>query len=371
MATKEKETMLQWLRGKSKVDCDTLDVEVAKSLGPFVDCTSNQAIAYNELIKPVHADLIKESVALSREIVRAGTYPGVGVKELGGEIAMLKLQHAIYPHLTGYIHIQTNPNHAYDTEKTILNAKRTPSSPFLPSPFPLLSSPSPHNTPITTQLTRPGLISLSQKLSPTVDTSRICIKIPSTWAGIQACRVLEKEGISTLATTLFVMEQVLLAGEVGCRYIAPYVNELRVHFEEGFIDKRKHKASLLCLAAQNYYASTNNTRTQVLPASLTHIDEVLALAGVHHITISPALLLELSQTGVEENKVASLFSGNAHVEGFETGEGRGGVYGVSKEGEERWEREFKEADGGEGGRKLGDAIRIFCEMQGKLEELMG
>ena len=28
------------------------------------------------------------------------------------------------------------------------------------------------------------------------------------------------------------MEQVALAGDVGCRYIAPYVNELKVHFDK-------------------------------------------------------------------------------------------------------------------------------------------
>jgi transaldolase len=65
------------------------------------------------------------------------------------------------------------------------------------------------------------------------DVSRLCIKIPSTWEGLQACRTLEAEGISTLATTLFTIEQAALAGEVGCHYIAPYVNELRVHFDRG------------------------------------------------------------------------------------------------------------------------------------------
>jgi len=39
-------SLLDELRSQSQVDCDTLDVEVAKTLGPFVDCTSNQAIAF-------------------------------------------------------------------------------------------------------------------------------------------------------------------------------------------------------------------------------------------------------------------------------------------------------------------------------------
>lgn len=48
-----------------------------------------------------------------------------------------------------------------------------------------------------------------------------------------ACRTLEEGGVRTLATTLFSMPQAELAAEVGCTYVAPYVNELKVHFEEG------------------------------------------------------------------------------------------------------------------------------------------
>src|SRR5437016_5419072 len=93
-------SLLAKLRASTAVDCDTLDVEgesctncshyfaplthltipifrrkgtnisilVAKKLGPFHDCTSNQAIAYFELVKvdengkPVHEQLIWDSI---------------------------------------------------------------------------------------------------------------------------------------------------------------------------------------------------------------------------------------------------------------------------------------------------------------------
>lgn len=72
-----------------------------------------------------------------------------------------------------------------------------------------------------------------KKLDPTLDPKRVCIKIPSTWEGIAACKILEAKGIATLATTLFCMEQAALAADAGCTYIAPYVNELKVHFVPG------------------------------------------------------------------------------------------------------------------------------------------
>jgi transaldolase len=47
-----------------------------------------------------------------------------------------------------------------------------------------------------------------------------------------ACSALEESGIRTLATTVFSMAQAVLAAEVGCTYVAPYVNELKVHFDK-------------------------------------------------------------------------------------------------------------------------------------------
>jgi transaldolase len=78
-----------------------------------------------------------------------------------------------------------------------------------------------------------GIVAVFEALAPEVGTKRLCIKIPSTWEGLQACMALEFEGIATLATTMFCMEQAVLAERVGCTYIAPYVNELKVHFEKG------------------------------------------------------------------------------------------------------------------------------------------
>lgn len=48
-----------------------------------------------------------------------------------------------------------------------------------------------------------------------------------------ACHTLELAGVRTLATTLFSMAQAVLAAEVGCAYVAPYVNELKVQFNAG------------------------------------------------------------------------------------------------------------------------------------------
>ncbi|KAM0528852.1 hypothetical protein ACHAO3_004499 [Verticillium nonalfalfae] len=83
-----------------------------------------------------------------------------------------------------------------------------------------------------------GIVDIFSRVDPTFDTKRVCVKIPGTFEGIGACRILENDDIpanrvATLATTLFCMEQAVLAANARCTYIAPYVNELKVHFEPG------------------------------------------------------------------------------------------------------------------------------------------
>ncbi|KAE8349288.1 transaldolase [Aspergillus coremiiformis] len=319
------QTGLDVLRTRTMVDCDTMDEEVVKTLGPFQDCTSNQAIAYGELSKPEHKELIISSVSEAKTLL--SRFPGLALSELAVEIAMVRLALRIAPHIRGHVHIQTNPYYSYSVKKTIVSALR--------------------------------IIQLFQYLQPGFEQSHICIKIPSTWEGMMACQALEQAGVRTLATTLFTLTQAVLAAEVGCTYVAPYVNQLKVHFEPGFTDP--NKLLPLCVAIQKYYESVN-ARTQVLPASLTSTDEIFAMAGVHHITIAPSLLLQLSQPN-SVHQMRSLFDSDTPAAlpssplSFINNESAyrlaftRDLYGASEE-------------------KLTQAVNIFCDMQDKLVQLM-
>lgn len=78
-----------------------------------------------------------------------------------------------------------------------------------------------------------GLVTLFSKLDPEPAVSKkLCIKILATWDGVQACRELEQQGITTLATGIVSLQQAALASWAGCTYIGCYVNELRVHFDK-------------------------------------------------------------------------------------------------------------------------------------------
>ena len=79
-----------------------------------------------------------------------------------------------------------------------------------------------------------GIVSLYKILDADFDLSRICVKIPCTWEGLRACQILQQHFVKTLATTVFSMEQVVLAGEAGCYYSAPYVDALRAQTDEKY-----------------------------------------------------------------------------------------------------------------------------------------
>ncbi|KAH8655966.1 hypothetical protein BGZ61DRAFT_192075 [Ilyonectria robusta] len=331
-------TLLEALRQTSQVDCDTLDVNVAKDLGPFVDCTSNQAIAFFELTKTVagqmqlhHASLIKEAVNDARGTLKtlqgSTTFEGFVV-----EIMMVKLQLATVPNLTGYVHIQTNPKLSYSATATVENALR--------------------------------VIQIFKALAPDFDAKRVCIKVPATWEGMQACRTLENKGISTLATTMFCMEQAALASDAQCTYIAPYVNELRVHFEAGAVDE--HKAFDFCREAQAYYIA-KSFRTQVLAASLTSVDEVMQLAGIQHVTISPTLLHALSERDISawDGKLGDYFAQGPANKSWETRD-----YAALVKDESAWRLAFTRSGFGTSEGKIIQAINYFSDFQEKLEDLV-
>ncbi|KAG9600716.1 transaldolase, partial [Aureobasidium melanogenum] len=323
-------TLLSELRLRSAIDCDTLDVEVAQALGPFVDCTSNQAIVNIELQKPKNEPLIIESIQQAKQL-----YPQYATEatfeQFASEVMAVNLSARMIPYLTGRALIQTNPYHAYSTAATIANAKR--------------------------------IIAIYKTVVPEFPSNRVCIKIPSTWEGIQACKVLEQEGIVTLATTLFSMEQAAAAHLAGCSYIAPYVNELPVHFVPGHVDNDKGFA--LTRSCQSLYTRLNS-KTLVMPASLTSVEECLKVSGAHHITISPPLLASLASTPASASSSAHFF--DEVVEGEDKND-TALLEAVTKE--ESYRIRYTRCKNGAAEKKLVDAINIFADCQDATEELVG
>lgn len=130
-----------------------------------------------------------------------------------------------------------------------------------------------------------------------VSTERILIKIASTWEGIQAAKVLEQEGIQCNLTLLFHMAQARACAEAGVFLISPFVGRILDWYKANTKQDYTAETDPGVLSVREIYQffKAHGYPTVVMGASFRNIGEVLALAGCDRLTISPALLDELSQ----------------------------------------------------------------------------
>ncbi|KAL8779758.1 MAG: hypothetical protein Q9213_006786 [Squamulea squamosa] len=136
-----------------------------------------------------------------------------------------------------------------------------------------------------------GFYRLCKYLDPGFDLSRLIIKVPATWEGLQACRKLKSLGVKTLATTIFSMEQAILAAEAGCIYISPFLNELKAGFDPSYHDP--DPIFDIIVNAQRYYEQHSIT-TRVKACAAVNVEQILKLAGVHAFTAPGDQLRELA-----------------------------------------------------------------------------
>lgn len=156
----------------------------------------------------------------------------------------------------------------------------------------------------------PGFHQICQILDPSFDLGRLVMKVPATWEGFQASRRLKCDGIKTLATTLFTMEQAILAGEAGCISISPFAHELRAHYDSSYRDAEPVIG--LFLQAQQYYKQ-HGIPTKVKSCAFMTTEEIISMAGVDAMTLPAEVLEELaSTTDLEQNLEArSVFHASA------------------------------------------------------------
>lgn len=129
-----------------------------------------------------------------------------------------------------------------------------------------------------------------------IDRKRILIKLASTWEGMQAAKVLEKEGIHCNMTLMFSLAQAIGCADAGATLISPFVGRIFDWYKKAE-NKETYPSDedpgvLSVTEIYNYYKKHGIT-TQVMGASFRNIGEILELAGCDLLTIAPALLKEL------------------------------------------------------------------------------
>ncbi|PAV27449.1 transaldolase [Tamilnaduibacter salinus] len=129
------------------------------------------------------------------------------------------------------------------------------------------------------------------------DPTRVLIKIASTWEGIRAAQILENEGIRCNLTLLFSFTQAAACADAGAHLVSPFVGRiLDWHLKNSDRDAFEpfEDPGVRSVTRIYEYFKTHGFETIVMGASFRNTGEIEALAGCDRLTISPALLGELS-----------------------------------------------------------------------------
>jgi transaldolase len=248
---------LDQLREMTVVVADTGDIEAIRALKP-VDCTTNPTLLLKAIALPALSELFEETLAWGRK--QSGERDAVIAKvadrlavRVGAELARL---------VPGRVSTEVDADLSFDTEGTIAKAR--------------------------------AIIDAYQELG--IGRDRILIKIASTWEGIQAARVLQRDGIDCNLTLLFSLVQAMACADAGVFLISPFVGRILDWHVKNTGRTFAPEEDPGVLSVRSIYAAykSRGIKTIVMGASFRSVGEVEALAGCDRLTISPALLNELA-----------------------------------------------------------------------------
>ncbi|MBS0657342.1 MAG: transaldolase [Verrucomicrobia bacterium] len=140
-----------------------------------------------------------------------------------------------------------------------------------------------------------------------IDRERVLIKIASTWEGIRAAEILQKQGINTNLTLLFSVVQAAACAEAGVKLISPFVGRILDWFKKA--NNRDYAPTedpgVQSTSRIYNYLKKHGSPMEVMGASFRNAGEILQLAGCDLLTISPKLLAELAKSNDPVTRVLS------------------------------------------------------------------
>ena len=252
-------TQLDSLRQMTVVVADTGDIDAIKKYQPQ-DATTNPSLILSASALPQYAPLIDEAVAYAKAQSNDKAQQLIDAEDkLAVNIGLEILK--IVP---GRISTEVDARLSYNTQATVEKARK--------------------------------LIALYNAAG--ISNDRILIKIASTWQGIRAAEILEKEGINCNLTLLFSEAQARACAEAGVYLISPFVGRI-LDWYKANSDKKEYAPAedpgvISVTKIYNYYKEYGYN-TVVMGASFRNAGEITELAGCDRLTIAPALLKELQE----------------------------------------------------------------------------
>jgi len=191
-----------------------------------------------------------------------------------------------------------------------------------------------------------------------IKRERILIKIASTWEGIRAAEVLEREGIHCNMTLLFALPQAVACAEAGAQLISPFVGRIYDWFKKstgqeysGADDPGVQSVKRI----YNYYRKFGYA-TEVMGASFRNTSQITELAGCDLLTISPDLLQKLAESDAPLTRKLDVDSAKASD--------------IAKLNLDEKAFRLMLNDDAMGTEKLAEGIRLFCADVVKLEKMV-
>ena len=256
-------SLLEQLSEMTVVVADTGDLEAIKKFTPR-DATTNPSLILAAAQIPAYQSLIDEALRSSRKLIGENAPVEEVVREALDEISVI-FGKEILKIVPRRVSTEVDARLSYDTEATIEKGRK--------------------------------LIRLYNDAG--VSNDRVLIKIASTWEGIKAAEVLEKEGIHCNLTLLFGFGQAVACAEAGVTLISPFVGRIldwyKAETGRDSYPGAEDPGVLSVTKIFNYYKSFGY-KTEVMGASFRNLDEIVELAGCDLLTISPKLLDQLRET---------------------------------------------------------------------------
>lgn len=256
-------SLLEQLSAMTVVVADTGDLEAIRRFTPR-DATTNPSLILAAAQIPAYQSLIDEALRSSRKLIGDNAPVEDVVHEALDEISVI-FGKQILKIVPGRVSTEVDARLSYDTEATIAKGRK--------------------------------LIRLYNDAG--IHNDRVLIKIASTWEGIKAAEVLEKEGIHCNLTLLFGFGQAVACAEAGVTLISPFVGRI-LDWYKADTGRDSYPGpedpGVLSVTRIFNYFKTYGYNTEVMGASFRNIEEIVELAGCDLLTISPKLLDQLRES---------------------------------------------------------------------------
>jgi transaldolase len=249
---------LDQLKSMTTIVADTGDMDAIRTFKP-TDCTTNPTLVLKAAALPAYEGVIADAISWGKaqsgnsEAITSAVADRLAVA-FGSELARL---------VPGRVSTEVDADLSFDTARSVEKARSI----------------------------------IKAYATNGISREKVLIKLASTWEGIRAAEILQKDGIDCNLTLLFSLAQAAACAEAGAFLISPFVGRILDWYvkNEGKSYTAETDPGVLSVRQIYAYYKRHGYRTVVMGASFRNIGEIEALAGCDRLTIAPALLDQLAK----------------------------------------------------------------------------